>query len=305
MLAQLAKQPVFGILVFFGCLFIFGGVYKVDDYSKLAFSPYPKPILLSIAIGVIMVGLGVLLYVAANLSIGSFPFSKVKKLGNGYSTSHGTLVLNVLVGQIQEFDCAGSDCMVALPANEFFDDDCIHDPRSALGAYVMHHFHNCAAEIQSLVKTKLRDESSENVPKETGVIVPSYGVGKSVYLGSPLSSPARIAMVSVTTKRAGIGLHAEARYIFDAIAAVHRTMADQRLSTLFIPLIGSGHGGLKAETSLLCMLISFAELHHSPLGQNLKNVNIVVYSKSPTSEPSISLRNIKRALAYTEQFFKT
>jgi hypothetical protein len=55
----------------------------------------------------------------------------------------------------------------------------------------------------------------------------------------------------VTTKRAGVGLRSEARYLFAAMKAICREMNDQRLRNLHVPLMGSGHGGLECELALL------------------------------------------------------
>src|SRR5262249_112316 len=38
-------------------------------------------------------------------------------------------------GRIEECRCEGPGSVIALPANEFFEDECITDPRSALGSF--------------------------------------------------------------------------------------------------------------------------------------------------------------------------
>jgi hypothetical protein len=75
---------------------------------------------------------------------------RVEQNENGYSVTHGRLTIQVRMGRIEECECA-DDCLIALPANEFFDDACIHDSRSALGAYMQHHFSGRIPEIQALV----------------------------------------------------------------------------------------------------------------------------------------------------------
>ena len=94
----------------------------------------------------------------------------VQNTNNGYWISFGTLTIKVSFGRIEEFDCADDEGnhLIALPANEFFDDDCIHDSRSALGAFMQHHFKENIPDIQALVKEALRDESSVEVEKKTG-----------------------------------------------------------------------------------------------------------------------------------------
>jgi hypothetical protein len=227
--------------------------------------------------------------------------SRVRSLPNGYCVSLGRMTIKVTLGRIEEFDCSDEACMVALPANEFFDDDCIHDSRSALGAFMQHHFKENIEDIQALVKAALANEPTEEVRKKPGEVASSYGVGKCVFLDHPLSSRLRIAMVSVTTQRVDVGLRADAAYVFKAAVSLQRVMANHRVTRLYVPILGSGHGGLKAEVSLVCMLIAFGELRRKS-AHHLKELNIVVFRSSETSVPSISEVTIKRALDFASRF---
>jgi hypothetical protein len=226
--------------------------------------------------------------------------SGVRSIPNGYCVSLGRMTIKVILGRIEESDCSDEGCMVALPANEYFDDDCIYDPRSALGAYMQHHFKGNIPDIQALVKAALANEPTEDVQKRPGQAASSYGVGKCAFLDHPLSSCLRIAMVSVTTQRADVGLRADAANLFKAATSLQRVMANHRLTRLYIPILGSGHGGLKGEVSLVCMLIAFGELRKS--AHNLKEVNIVVFRSSETSAPIVSEAIIKRALDFASRF---
>jgi len=257
MLSHLFKQPLFTIITIFGCFLILFGFFQIDDITKLAVSPLARPLYPSIVCGVLLMIIGVALHVSTHLSFSTFSISNVKRLPSGFSITHGSFVVNVLLGKIETVDCSDEECMIALPANEFFDDECINDVRSALGAYMKFHFKDSIPKIESLVKKLLRDEPCEEVEKEPGALVLSYGVGKCIYLDRPLSSQHRIAMVAVTTKRANEGLQADLRYILDAIGSIYREMANHRLTRLFVPVLGSGHGGLKGEVSLgVCRITS-------------------------------------------------
>jgi hypothetical protein len=151
------------------------------------------------------------------------------------------------------------------------------------------------------VKNALVNVPSEEVEKKPGEAASSYGVGRCVFLDRPLSSRLRIAMVSVTTQPADVGLRANAAYVFEAAGSLQRVMANNRLTRLRIPILGSGHGGLQGEVSLLCMLIAFGDLHRKS-GHNLKELNIVVFKHSENDAPSISEVSIRRALDFTSRF---
>lgn len=232
--------------------------------------------------------------------------SRVRNIPNGYCVSLGEMTINVILGRIEDSDCSDECCMVALPANEFFDDECIHDSRSALGAFMQHHFKGKIPEIQTLVRAALVNHPSEEVQKkspepEASGKASSYGIGKCVFLDRPLSSHLKIAMVSVTTQRVDVGLRADAAYMFEAAASLRRVMANNRLTRLYIPILGSGNGGLKGEVSLVCMLIAFGELRRKS-AYNPKEVNIVVFRSNETSVPSVSEVTIKRVLDFASRF---
>jgi TIR domain/Domain of unknown function (DUF6430) len=226
----------------------------------------------------------------------------VRRLGNGYSVILGAMTVNVLFGKIEEIDHFSDDWLVALPANEFFDDECIHDSRSSLGAFMKRHFDNRVMDIQAMVKDSLVNEKYDVVKKTPEKSANSYGVGRCVFLEQPLSSRLRVAMVSVTTHRADVGLRADPSYIFAAAASLQRLMANKRLSRVCIPILGSGHGGLKGEISLACMLTAFAELSRST-AQNLREVNIIVFRRDEVSPPSVSESSVKYALNYARRLW--
>jgi hypothetical protein len=211
------------------------------------------------------------------------------------------MALNVIFDRIEECDCSDEASLIALPANEFFDDDCIYDPRSALGAFIQRHFKNDAAKIQELVKVALERKQTQDVMKTPGHSATSYGIGTSVFLDRPLSSNFRIAMVSVTTQRADEGLRADPTCVFSAAAALQRTMANRRLTRVYVPLLGSGHGGLRKEVSLVCMVTAFGELRRKS-GHSLREINIVLSRKSESGAPSVSDATVKRVLDFASRF---
>jgi len=206
----------------------------------------------------------------------------------------GRTDLCVRFGDIRTCDGNTPGAVVALPANEYFDDDCVNDTRSSLGAYTQHAFPGRIAEIQQLIAQKLANAPSELVEREPNELGRSYGVAKCVYLKDPLSSGRNLMFVSVTTKRAGVGLRSEARYLFAAMKAICREMNDHRLTDLHVPVMGSGHGGLEPELALLYLLLSCkAVIDDRQSGAHVRSVTIVVRSGEsmpPTIDPALITR---------------
>ena len=226
----------------------------------------------------------------------------IRKTSNGYCTDLGSMTVHVHLGRIENSIDDDATCLDALPANEYFDDECIHDANSALGAYMQHFFCDQIPAIDQLVADSLANRRTERVEKRPEQFADSFGVGQCVFLDRPLGSPKRIAMVAVTTQRANVGLHADPAFIFAAADSLCRVMANYRLARLRIPIIGSGHGGLKPEVSFVCMLIAFGALSHKPAGRHLRDLEIVVFRRDENAVPQISEDTIRRSLVFAHDY---
>ena len=144
-------------------------------------------------------------------------------------------------------------------------------------------------------------QAQQALREKPGEFAESYGVGERVYIDQPFQSKDRIAMVSVTTQRKDLGLQADPSYVFDAAEALCRLMANNRLTRLYAPTLGSGHGGLKPEISLICMLIAFGELAQKPTGRHLRDLNIVIYRARADSAPTVDETSVRRALDFVSR----
>ena len=203
----------------------------------------------------------------------------------GVSTRLGSTALNVTHGRIEDTRVTDGAVLV-LPANEYFDDDCVNDRRSALGAFVQTHFAGRVGELQQLVRMELGSLSTTSVEKRSGETALSYGIGTCVFLDRPLGSDHRLILTAVTTERSGIGLRAEIPFLLAALKEMVCTMRTHRLSHVYMPLLGAGHGGLREEVALFTMILGLSEIAQS-VGRNLKSANIVLYRDSRADRPSV------------------
>ena len=85
--------------------------------------------------------------------------------------------------------------------------------------------------------------------------------------------------------------------------ALSQLMANSRLTRLYVPTLGGGHGGLKPDVSLLSLLLAFAELRGRLGHVHLREVNIIVFRSSPESSPSVSESVARRALTFAANSF--
>ena len=287
MFTSLFAQRFPVVILILGVFLIVAAFFKVEDITKLQISAYPVPIYSVFVCGVILVISSIVFFVFTDTSLNLKIGSKIEDTKDGFTLRIGRADLNIHFGRIEGCDSSDPACAIVLPANEFFDDECISDKKSAMGAYIQSAFPEKTREIQALVYERLTDVLVENVEKEPGRIYKSYGIAKCVYLDRPLSSNRKIILVSVTTKRAGQGLRAEAHFLFLAIKAIHQVMVDHRLNQIYLPLLGSGHGGLRNEVALLYLVLGIAELLHSPSGHHLRSINIVIFQSAEKTKPEI------------------
>jgi O-acetyl-ADP-ribose deacetylase (regulator of RNase III) len=182
--------------------------------------------------------------------------------------------VQIVTGLIQDYPV--DDSVVALPANEYFDDECVNDTNSSLGAYVQHHFKDSLEQFLAAIEVELTDLPSERVPRGERRIDDSYGIGRALYLKS-LASAHRIILTSATTERAAIGLRAEPHFLYAAMQGTIETMNANRLYSLVMPVFGSGHGGMPPIVALLFNLLAIRSCLTGEAGLRLDQLRIVVF----------------------------
>ena len=229
------KYPV--ILLVLGAFLIFGGFFEIKDLTKLQIHPHDDPYYIIVLAGLLLSLLSAFLYLFDEVTFGWIGFRKIRNLSNGITAKLSNTNINIRFGRLEKLSEESEESLVVLPANEFFDDECINDKKSALGAYVNYKFTNQTESIESLISKGLDGCDFEEVEKEAGVIQKSYGIGNGVFIKNPLSSKQPVLFLSVTIKRTGEGLQAEMSYIFKAVEEIKRIVVDQRINSVFVPVM--------------------------------------------------------------------
>jgi len=222
--------------------------------------------------------------------------AKIEKVKKGlYSVIFDKSKINLKYGKIEECDCEHNDTAIVLPANEFFDDECIRDKKSALGSFIQKHFPNQEEKFEELIRKELQNLNGKDVEKEDGILQKSYGIGTCIFLKNPLNSNYNIIISSVTQKRKGIGLHSNISFLMQAINNIHLIALDKRINKIKTPLLGAGHGGLNNKISLFAIVLGFSQF--LMVKQN-KEVTVVIFKKDEESKADINKKNIYRILKY-------
>lgn len=225
--------------------------------------------------------------------------TRVKQTNGGFWTTVEDCQIWVVNGRIEECPHA-TDTVIVLPCNEYFDDYCVRDAKSALGAYVTRMFEGQADAFIALMKDVClkRFAPGKEQQKTDSERAVSFGPGKCLLLIKPLGHPVPIALVSTTTQRAGEGLAARISYLFDGMGELFKVMADARLSKAVMPVMGAGHGGIDTPLAFVGLLLALAEAaRYGQGGQRLRKVTILVYKPASDSPAEVDPVVVERALA--------
>lgn len=220
---------------------------------------------------------------------------------NGRSKGHtctriGRATVHVEIGRIQDYQSDNSCSVIALPANEYFDDECVTDVNSSLGAFVQHHFNENVDEFLRQVRAELVGLPSQRVPRAERRIEDSYGIGQAIFLGKLLPAH-RVILVSATTERTGIGLRAEPHFLYAALQGVIETMNAYRLNSIAMPVLGSGHGGMPLIVALLFNLLALRSILGDDIGRHMREVRIVIFEGAAAGVTDTVLQDVVSRVA--------
>ena len=302
--AKLLDQPYWVIALLLGAALVVLPCVTINkDYY---WKSHPPNAILPVVVGLALIALSSAAFVFSHLQDGitsagaGVDLTRVKEHGEALSTVVGDCEINVVKGRIDDQAQLPSAAIVVLPCNEYFDDECAHDSRSALGAYVARAFEGQADAFISLAKEECARRFGKGTEQQKTCEVrgQSFGVGQCAFLVKPLGRATPVALVSTTTQRAGQGLASQISYLFSAMHALVARLADTRFDEVVMPVLGAGHGGIYPPLAFVGLLLAVAEAaRYRQGGWHLKRVTIVVYRRDAQSSAQVDDAVIRRALA--------
>lgn len=302
-LSALLKQPYWVVTLTAGVALVLAPSVTVDKiYAWDPHTPTYWPIGIGIALIVLSaLTFGYSLFSTANRSdIGAgVDLARVKEDEGALWTFVSGCEIRVVSGRIEIHEGAPGFAIV-LPCNEYFDDRCVDDTRSALGAYANRAFEGQVETFVSLMKNECRKKLGPGVERQkTGdERAESFGVGRCILLTKPLGRSVPVALVSTTTQRDGEGLASRISYLFDGMRELITCLANARINEIVMPLLGSGHGGLDPPLALVGLLAAIAEAARYGQGaQRLKKVTIVLFKRDSKAPAQVDPVVVHRALA--------
>jgi O-acetyl-ADP-ribose deacetylase (regulator of RNase III) len=174
----------------------------------------------------------------------------------------------IKVGNIQDAERDREEFAIILPVNTTFTDECITDKKSALGSF-FDTFHS--SKIFGFIKDLQRILEEKGIERTSdGRYLPCT----TIILPETYSLPAKLILVASTEKLKQHGFRTSPSMICDCIYNIFKETSDQRISTISLPLIGSGHGGLNHAEVLNLLLLSIS--FHLKNFTHIKKVSIFV-----------------------------
>lgn len=277
-LRHIINAPVVNILIIAGIIFItlsFCELSIIKNEVSFYFIFPPKYHFL-ITGGIIMI-LGLIVFYSSRGMV--FVKANLKK---GFKLRFKQITINISMGEIQTILSFDKAVGVVLPANTSFVDDCITDPKSAMGAFILKYFPNKISEIQKTITNELNTSGFQKNKEDD-----TYMPGTTIILPEPYNSPVNVLITAATVRKKASGIKSNPAIISECIKNIFELTADKKISTIQMPIIGSGHGGVEINFALLSLVLSIwyfsKEFHH------IKQFNIIV-----TQESAGRLKNLNR-----------
>lgn len=285
LIVALLSSTLLNILTLFSFVLITMASLKIefaDGKLKSIAAQNPNIALFSVGIAVLVIVFILHIFEFRKIKIKHL----LKKTEKGFKVAIGGYQLNINFDDIKNVDCSDTQSAIILPMNDTFDDECINDPKSSLGAFIQKNFPKGIKDIQGLIANELKNTKHETLDNTK-----AYPINTVIYLDGPLGSNQHIVLVSVTTKRKNEGIKSDPSYISKGILEVFKFSADKKLAKLYMPVLGSGHGGVNFSVALYSLLLEilynlkYNKFHH------VKEINVIIY------DPDRKLvKNVKNAI---------
>jgi len=198
--------------------------------------------------------------------------SRKATVKRGISLRFNNITVNLKEGEIQNIEATNRNSAVVLSANTTFIDDCITDEKSALGAFFLSHY-------SDKIPQKVSEDIEKSLKKyghqkdKNGL----YPPGTTIILPKEYDTPSKCIITASTIRKEKIGIVAYPSTICECIRQIFEITADKKIERVYMPIIGSGHGGLDINDALLFILLSIK--YYSKRYHHIKTVNILITPK--------------------------
>jgi hypothetical protein len=292
----LAKQRYPVILLALGGVLFFLGNYSLSGDLGKPHVTSRSPDVIFVVLGIAMIAGSVILFLLDEDFIAYRGACRLSKTETGFRAAFRDSSLHVDFGSLQMlYSGDNSGSVVVLPANDFFDDRCFNDGRTAAGAFIQKHFPpGAAVGLRELVHAELTGKPYESIGA-AGESRRSYQAGTCVFLREPCGRPVLIIFAAVARDRQPHGLSTNLGTIFKAVEEIKCIVAEERLSSVYLPVLGSGKGGVPPRIAFQTLVSALLEARCREGGHHLREAHIVVFETSG-KDPQVSRKSARRDL---------
>lgn len=244
-------EKVPNLVIVLGAIFF---VISFIEYNQTGFhfpTSTPKPIF--IILGGFFIVLGIVLHYL-------FRDKQTKKLRNNTSLKFNSTTITIKIANIQDEENLTNDSAFVLPANTTFADDCVTDNKSALGSFFSKHHSEKLPTFNQRIKEILNNQNI--LPVEDN----HYEPGTVILLPEEFSIKAKVILIASSVRSTDKGFYTDPAIISNSIFNLFKETSEKRISTFYIPIIGSGHAGLELTQALnlllLCLKFHTKQFHH-------------------------------------------
>ena len=264
------KKNISNVIIFIGflLLLILTLILSFIDFSyndKLMFFTKEKPNIYIFIIAIIILICFILKYLLGN------------KLYNNERRQYSYVIdidedhkICVKQGDISSYK-GDIDKAILLPANTSFDEKCITDMKSALGCYFLKNY----PENIEKIKNTIIEIATKNFSLSEGK--KCSNIGDTILLKEYDGKKINIIISAVTEDCPDVGIQANAIGIISAVKNTIAICSENRYSSITMPIIGTGHGGIKHSISLILICVQyFLSVYHSQ-NHHVKELIIIVF----------------------------
>jgi O-acetyl-ADP-ribose deacetylase (regulator of RNase III) len=175
-------------------------------------------------------------------------------------------------GDISSYE-GDNNKVILLPANTSFDEKCITDNNSALGSYFRKNYPDRIDNTRKKIIEEARIKFSLSTEKKCA------DVGDTILLSNYDGEKVNILISAVTQDNPDIGIQADSIGILSSIKKAISLCSENRYSSITMPIIGTGHGGMKPNISLMLICIQyFLSVYHSQ-NHHVRELSIIVFDQ--------------------------
>lgn len=236
-------------------------------------------------------------YENRNIKTAKYKFRKINKYQFCFDFKQGQKV-NIIYGKMNDIDKIKNydeKTLVILGSNDKFNDNCITNNYGTLGTFINTIINSDKKEV---IKETIRETAEKKYKEKLGQIGQWIMLNHNKYHRNKYKFA--IGIVAVTNYD-GKKAKASTSNIINAFKGVHE-MAFRHYSNIYLPLLGSGEGGVEPNLALLCLLISIFEELFGPYYQYFSNINIIIY-EDDQHNPKVGRKQLMQIAKYLSTIF--